>query len=433
MLEANGRQAWLVAILLFFFTAVNFMDKLVMGLAAVPIMKEFQLTPSQYGAAAGSFFFLYAVSGLLVGLFVVQHVSPKWLLVALVLIWTIAQAPLVLGSSVLALYAGRILLGIGEGPATPSAYHALYGWFTSDRRNLPTSVLLAGVGTGFLVGPPLLAHVIADFGWRSSFLLCACIGLLWMAAWVLFGADGPLIARHDNPVAEPNRVPWRTFWSDPTIVGNAVVALCCYWLTGLSITWLAPYLQLGLGYSPQDTAWLVSVILGSQIVVQVSISWMSHRMLLAGRSSRVSRGMVMSASVLLAGMALALATVTEQPALKILLLTAAFTMPQIAFVIGPAIIGEVAAPSQRGTALLVTYSVITVSALLSPMITGGLVQASGEDPLTGYTHALWLTGLVLALGGCAGMAMLNPEATCARFRQINGAVPPLGTARPAAI
>lgn len=421
--EVNGRRAWGIAALLFMFSMVNFLDKLVMGLAGVPIMREFHLTPSQYGALSSSFFFLYAISGLLVGLFVVQRISPKWLLVMLVLIWTLSQIPMVLGSSLAALYVGRILLGIGEGPATPSAYHALYGWFTSDRRNLPTSVLLAGIGTGFLVGSPVLSHIIADYGWRAGFLFCGAVGVLWLLLWSVLGADGPLIERAGAVINTADRVHWGQFWSDPTIVANLALASCCYWMTGLSITWLAPYLQLGLGYSARDTGWLVSVILGSQVIVQVAISFGSHHLLQSGVSSRVSRGLVTSVSVLVAGAALMLATVVEQPTVKVLLLAAAFTLPQIAFVIGPAIVGEVAPAAQRGTALLVTYSVITVTGLLAPIVTGWLVEAAGAAPLAGYTHALWLTAAILALGGLWGIAGLNPEATRARFAR--GAAVPL--------
>lgn len=425
----NGGRAWSIVALLFAFSLINFLDKLVMGLAGVPIMKEFGLSPAEYGALGSSFFFLYAISGLLVGLFVVQRFSAKWLLVVLVAIWTVSQAPMVFGSSLAALYLGRILLGIGEGPATPSAYHTLYGWFTNDRRNMPTSVLLAGIGTSFLVGSPVLTHVIAEHGWRAGFLLCGAVGFVWIVAWTLFGADGPLLERRGTLAARGEaRVPWGRYWSDPTVVANIALATCYYWVTGLSITWLAPYLQLGLGYTARETGWLVSVILGSQVVVQVAISFASHRMLLSGISSRISRGAVMGGCVLAAGVALWLATQVDQPTVKVLLLAAAFTLPQIAFVIGPAVVGEVSPGPQRGTALLVVYSVCTVTGLLSPIVTGWVVQAAGTAVVAGYTHALWLTAAVLALGGLWGIAFLNPEATRARFARADGDAMPLPTA-----
>ena len=414
----DGPRAWSIAALLFCFSIVNYLDKLVMGLAGVPIMQEFHLSPSQYGALGSSFYALYAVSGLLIGLLAVQRLSTKWLLTALVLIWTIAQFPIVFGSTLFALYAGRILLGVGEGPATPSAYHALYGWFSNTKRNLPTSLLLAGIGTGFLAGSPLLTAVIAGWGWRTGFLACGISGAAWMIAWAVLGADGPL----NRPAAADEqvmgRVPWGRFWSDATVVANLVLAGCCYWMTGLSITWLAPYLQIGLGYSPRDTGWLVSIILGSQVVVQVALSFLSQRMLAAGWSSRISRGVVTGSAVVVAGLALVLATVVAGAALRVGLLAAAFTLPQVAFVIGPAIVAEVAPPSQRGTALLVTYSVITVTGLLAPIVTGWVVEAASGAVLVGYTNALWLTAGILVFGGIWGIARLDPEATRHRFARL---------------
>ena len=413
--EPNGRQAWIIAALLFLYSVVNFIDKVVIGLAAVPIMKEFGLTPAQYGALGSSFFFLYALSGFLVGVFVVKRVSAKLLLLMLVGIWTLSQLPMVLGSSLAALYAGRILLGLGEGPGTPSAYHALYGWFTSDRRNMPTGVLLAGVGTGFLIGAPTLTYFIATYGWRAGFIFCGAVGLAWMVLWAIFGADGPLLKKADSAVAALPSVPWLVFWTDRTVVSNFILALSCYWVTGLSITWLAPYLQIGLGYSARDTGWLVSVILGSQVFTQLGLSYFSQRLLQAGFSSRISRGLVVGGTVVVSGIAMAFAPQVASSTLQVILLAGGFTLPVLCFVIGPTIVGEVAPAQQRGTALLVTYSLMTVTGLLSPIITGRIVQAAGSVPLNGYTSALQLTGALLVAGGLVAVFGINPEASRASF------------------
>jgi MFS family permease len=412
---ANGARAWSVAGLLFFFSAVNFADKLVIGLAALPLMKEFGLTPSQFGRIGSSFYLLYAVSGVVVGLFVVRRASPKWLLIALVAIWTAAQVPMMLGGSVAMLFAGRILLGVGEGPATPSGYHALYGWFTSDKRNLPTSVQLAGIGMGFLVGAPVLTAIIQAHGWRAGFAACAILGLVWSAAWVLFGADGPLIARGDDAAGRGDPVRWRAFWTDRTVVASVAVAACAYWMVGLSITWLAPYLQMGLGYTARDTGWLVSAILGAQIPLQLGIAWLSDRLLGAGFGSRVARGVTLGSCMLAAGVAMAAAPSVAVPWLKILLLSLGFTLPSLTFIIGPAIVGEIAPAAQRGTALLVIYSIITLSALASPAVTGWIIEQAGAAPLAGYTQALWLTGAILVLGAVWALLGLNPERTRRRF------------------
>lgn len=45
MTQQTPKGAWPVAVMLFGYMLVNFADKAVVGLAAVPIMKELSLTP----------------------------------------------------------------------------------------------------------------------------------------------------------------------------------------------------------------------------------------------------------------------------------------------------------------------------------------------------------------------------------------------------
>ncbi|RWA45747.1 hypothetical protein AU476_39285 [Cupriavidus sp. UYMSc13B] len=70
------RRAWLTAVLLFFFLVVNAMDKMVVGLLAAPMMDELGLTPAQFGLVGSSFFWLFAVSGVLGG-FLANRTRPR--------------------------------------------------------------------------------------------------------------------------------------------------------------------------------------------------------------------------------------------------------------------------------------------------------------------------------------------------------------------
>jgi hypothetical protein len=70
------RKAWLIVILLFLFMLINFADKAVIGIAAVPIMQELQLSPRQFGFVGSSFFFLLSVSAIVTG-FIVEECLKK--------------------------------------------------------------------------------------------------------------------------------------------------------------------------------------------------------------------------------------------------------------------------------------------------------------------------------------------------------------------
>ena len=60
---AAPRQAWLIVALLFLFMVINFADKAVIGIAAVPIMEELQLSPREFGLLGSSFFLLFCGLG----------------------------------------------------------------------------------------------------------------------------------------------------------------------------------------------------------------------------------------------------------------------------------------------------------------------------------------------------------------------------------
>jgi uncharacterized membrane protein YhaH (DUF805 family) len=45
----DRNRPWIVVVLLFMFMVINFADKAVIGIAAVPIMQELELGPRQFG------------------------------------------------------------------------------------------------------------------------------------------------------------------------------------------------------------------------------------------------------------------------------------------------------------------------------------------------------------------------------------------------
>jgi MFS family permease len=80
MPTGDRKGAWLVVALLFLFTLINFADKAVIGIAAVPIMQELKLSPRQFGLVGSSFFLLFAFSAVATG-FLVNRVQRSELIV----------------------------------------------------------------------------------------------------------------------------------------------------------------------------------------------------------------------------------------------------------------------------------------------------------------------------------------------------------------
>ncbi len=158
------KGAWVIVTMMFIFMGINFADKAVLGLTAVPIMKELHLTPKDYGLIASSFFLLFSLSGIMVG-FLVNRFQTRWALLAMGLIWALSQFPVLGSASFETLIACRVVLGAGEGPAYAVALHAAYKWLPNEKRTLPTSIISQGATVG-----PLVALPLPSMGHRPVFL-----------------------------------------------------------------------------------------------------------------------------------------------------------------------------------------------------------------------------------------------------------------------
>src|SRR5215472_9905757 len=158
------KGAWKITFLLFLFMLVNFADKIVVGLAGVPIMKELELQPGQFGLLGSSFFFLYSISAIVVG-FIVNRVEARWVLLVLALVWALSQFPMVGTVGFTTLLICRIILGAGEGPAFAVATHAIYKWFPDEKRTLPTAILTQGSAFGVIIAVLFLNWLIVNYSW----------------------------------------------------------------------------------------------------------------------------------------------------------------------------------------------------------------------------------------------------------------------------
>lgn len=94
MVASDRKAAWLVVALLSLFQLINFADKAVIGIAAVPIMRDLELSPREFGLIGSSFFLLFAFSAVATG-FLVNRVQTRWVLAAMVLIWALTQFPMI--------------------------------------------------------------------------------------------------------------------------------------------------------------------------------------------------------------------------------------------------------------------------------------------------------------------------------------------------
>src|SRR4030088_1566761 len=188
--QPTPKGAWKITFLLFLFMLVNFADKIVVGLAGDKIITELKLEPEQFGFLGSSFFFLFSISAIVVG-FIVNRVATRWVLLAMAVVWALAQFPMVGTVSFTTLVICRVILGAGEGPAAAVAAHAVFKWFPDEKRTLPIAILAQGSAFGVILAVPALNWLIVNYSWHYAFGALGIAGLMWMVGWVGVGQGGP--------------------------------------------------------------------------------------------------------------------------------------------------------------------------------------------------------------------------------------------------
>ena len=418
-----GRHAWLVTGLLVLFMMVNFADKSVLGLAADQIRSDLHLTATQFGLANSAFFLLFSLSAIAVGL-LADRVRPKYLLLIMAVLWSIAQTPAALGGGLAILIGSRVVLGAAEGPAFPIAQQAAFSWFPEHRRNLPGALVTLGVTLGVVLTAPSLTWVITHHGWRSALGVVAGGGVLWALAWALRGTEGPYRAPRASGIsgasgasgsggtqtahgAQTLTTPaYRTIFRTRTWIGTTAAYFTSYWALALMLVWLPSYLHNALGYSTTAAGKLVALPWALGAVVLLGQAGVTARLTRRGSGSRTAHGRVGGAMLLLGATTCLATPLAHTTTAKLALLTVGFSVGGSFAGLAATTIAELAPPRRHGGALGAMNAVVTTAGLLAPAVTGRLVDAQGTS---GYQSAILVSGALLLLGAIAALTLIDPD------------------------
>ncbi|NDZ77740.1 MFS transporter [Streptomyces sp. SID10853] len=420
---------------------VNFADKSVLGLAAVPVMDDLHISNGTYGLISSSFFLLFSLSGLVVGFFS-SRMSSRLLLFVMGLLWAVAQLPVLVVATVPTLVAGRLLLGAAEGPAASMSMHALYKWFPPERRGLPSALQIGGAALGTLIAAPVVTWLISAFGWRSAFAALGLAGAVWSLLWWKGGHDGPYDdARRPSeettgpghepghePGQEPghepgqegavphpaDRLPYRRLLFTGTVLGSISSAFGASWALSLSQAWLPAYLRTQLGMAPGAAATTVSAVAAFSLVLLLTVSPFVDLLKSRGVSSRWSCGALQGAVVCVAGAAMAAFPFVDAPGPRFLLIAVAFGCAGVAVPLHYMTTAEAVPTAQRGAVFGIVAATGTLPGLVAPALTGHLIDA-GATQQGGYSAAFLLTAGVMLAAGAVAITVIRPERDARRL------------------
>ncbi|MEU9998735.1 MFS transporter [Streptomyces sp. NPDC050848] len=418
--EARGGSAtgpWGTTWLLLCFMLVNFADKAVLGLAGPDIMREFGISRQEFGMAQAAFFALFSVSALAVSA-LTRKVRTPLLLLAMALLWSAAQLPMVWAAAGFGtLVATRILLGAAEGPAAPVAVHHLHGWFGQRDRSLPTAVLMVGAAAGVAVAAPALSAVISAWGWRWAFGAVGLVGLVWALVWRRYGSEGPLappVGAVRDPAVAATEVPLRRILLSGTFLTASAGSFAAYWLMSSKLTWLPDYLETVLGWDAHRVGLMVGAGAIANGVVLLVHGLVAQRAARRGRPGLLPAGAGAGVLLLLSAAAVTVFATADADWLRVPMMFGPMALALVMMTVGQTACARITPPSQRGVVLGAVVCVFALGGVLAPLVLGGIVDAAATTA-QGYENGWLVTAALLATAGAATTLSLRPERDARRL------------------
>jgi ACS family hexuronate transporter-like MFS transporter len=258
-----GIYAWLLCVLLFLATTLNYLDRQTLSILAPAIQQEMGLDNEHLGWLFSVFYWTYTFSQFGVGL-LLDRWNLRWVYGFAVLAWSAAAGLTGTAAGFAGLLFFRMALGVTESANWPAAMRVVARALPPRDRPMGNGIFTSGTSIGALIAPGLILGISRWLGWRASFAAVASLGLLWFVLWIAYTGHERFsgIWKETSPSGGPaagayreilsNRQFWRVFLV--TILVNP----CLYF----QLNWLPTFFvqQRGLALGSPEMVWILTLI-----------------------------------------------------------------------------------------------------------------------------------------------------------------------------
>src|SRR5579864_2378627 len=174
----SSRVRWIILGLIFFGTAINYTDRMVLSVLAPHLKGRGIFNDEGYGWIQAAFTIAYALG---------QLASGRWLdwigtrigYALALAAWSVSSVLHALAKGAIGFGAARMLLGVSESPNYPAAVKVLADWFPRRERALGMGVVRSGTVVGAVLAPAVVPWLTVNYGWQSAFVATGCLGFVW--------------------------------------------------------------------------------------------------------------------------------------------------------------------------------------------------------------------------------------------------------------
>jgi sugar phosphate permease len=402
------RVRYLVLFIVCLMYFISYIDRVNISIAGPLIRTEIHLSPTELGLIFSAFAYPYAAMQILGG-FLADRLGPRLILGGLSVVWAVATIMTGLSWGVTSLVVFRVLVGVGEGGAFPTATRAFTSWMPVPERGFAQGITHSFARLGGAITPPIVMMIALWRGWRASFVLLGTVSFAWTLVWLAIFRNTPVehkwvkpfelaeIGFHDSPAGkqDPGKVPWGSLLRRMWLV--TLVDFCYGWSLWVFLTWLPSYLSDARGFKLKQMALMTMLPLMAGVVGDTAGGVATDFLLRRTHNIRFARR-----AVLIVGLSGALAFIlpaifTASPAHAVTYLSSSFFFLELSNAVLWTLPIDIAGRF-AGTAGGFMNTGFGVAGMISPVVFGFLIQRTGSYKLPFViSAALLLAGALCSL------------------------------------
>lgn len=413
---------WLIVSLAFLGIFINYVDRANLSVALPYMNDELNISPGAAGLILGAFFWTYAPFQLPFGWFA-DKVGARIVFAASAAWWSVFTAFTALSRGFTSLMALRLLLGIGEAGAFPSATKSVSRWFPKQERAFASGIYNSGARVGTALALPLVTVIIAYLGWKASFIITGGLGLVWAIVWFWFyrdphehpnvteeeleyieaGGANTYDAPEEELDSEVESIRWRDLFRYRTVWGITLGYSCISFIMYFFITWFPSYLVNSLGFNLLEVG-IYGVIPGiAALIGQLAGGYVSDSLVRRGVSlTKARKGCIIGGTLF--STVIGIAGFIDSPVLALILLSISFA--SVTFADGSiwALPADISPKGKNWSASIagIQNSFSNLAGIASPAIIGMLIGMTGS-----FALGLIVSGLVAVLGALIFIFMVG--------------------------